>query len=82
VNDAIEDSVGERRLAKSSKQLVLGGEDRIMTVMFSDVRGFTTISDSYKDNPQGLTTLMNRFLTHPTNAIIGRNHGVLERAAR
>ncbi len=61
------------RLAKSSKELVLGGEDRIMTVMFSDVRGFTTISESYKDNPQGLTTLMNRFLTPVTNAIIARN---------
>jgi adenylate cyclase len=61
------------RLAKSSKQLVLGGEDRIMTVMFSDVRGFTTIAESYKDNPHGLTTLMNRFLTPLTNAIIARN---------
>jgi adenylate cyclase len=61
------------RLAKSSKQLVLGGEDRIMTVMFSDVRGFTAISESYKDNPQGLTALMNRFLTPVTNAIIARN---------
>jgi len=61
------------RLAKSSKGLVLGGEDRIMTVLFSDVRGFTTISESYKDNPQGLTALMNRFLTPVTNAIIARN---------
>jgi adenylate cyclase len=61
------------RLAKSPKQLVLGGEDRIMTVLFSDVRGFTTISESYKDNPHGLTTLMNRFLTPLTNAIIAHN---------
>ena len=61
------------RLAKSPKQLTLGGEDRIMTVLFSDVRGFTTISESYKDNPHGLTTLMNRFLTPVTNAIIARN---------
>jgi adenylate cyclase len=61
------------RLAKSPKQLVLGGEDRVMTVLFSDVRGFTTISESFKDNPHGLTTLMNRFLTPLTNAIIARN---------
>jgi adenylate cyclase len=61
------------RLAKSSKHLVLGGEDRIMTVLFSDVQGFTAISESYKDNPHGLTTLMNRFLTPVTNAIIARN---------
>src|SRR5208337_4606352 len=61
------------QLAKSSKHLVLGGEDRIMTVLFSDVQGFTAISESYKDNPHGLTTLMNRFLTPVTNAIIARN---------
>src|SRR5262249_26028528 len=61
------------RLAQSPKQLVLGGEDRIMTILFSDVRGFTTISEAYKDNPHGLTTLMNRFLTPLTNAITARN---------
>src|ERR1700730_12287073 len=61
------------RLAKSSKELVLGGEDRNMTILFSDVRGFTAISESYKDNPQGLTALMNHFLTPVTNAIIARN---------
>jgi len=61
------------RLAQSPKQLVLGGEDRVMTVLFSDVRGFTTISESYKDDPQGLTTLMNRLLTPLTAAIIARN---------
>jgi adenylate cyclase len=36
------------------------------------VRGFTTISEHYKDDPQGLTQLMNRFLTPLTNAIIDR----------
>jgi adenylate cyclase len=61
------------RLAQSPEQLVLGGEDRIITVMFSDVRGFTAISETFKDNPHGLTTLMNRFLTPVTNAIMARN---------
>jgi adenylate cyclase len=61
------------RLAQSRKTLVLGGEDRNMTVLFSDVRDFTTISESYKENPHGLTTLMNRFLTPLTNVIIARN---------
>ncbi len=50
-------------LARSPEKLVLGGEERRMTVLFSDVRGFTTISESYKHDPQGLTRLMNRFLT-------------------
>ena len=60
------------QLALSPEKLVLGGEQREMTIMFSDVRGFTTISESYKNDPQGLTTLMNRFLTPLTNAILDR----------
>jgi adenylate cyclase len=58
------------QLAQSPKRLKLGGEERTMTIMFSDVRGFTTISESFKNDPQGLTHLMNRFLTPLTNAII------------
>jgi adenylate cyclase len=61
------------QLASSPEKLVLGGEQRDMTVLFSDVRGFTTISETYKNDPQGLTTLMNRFLTPVTNAIVARN---------
>jgi adenylate cyclase len=60
------------QLAKSPEKLVLGGEERRMTILFSDVRGFTTISEHYKDDPQGLTQLMNRFLTPLTNAILER----------
>jgi adenylate cyclase len=60
------------QLAHSPEKLVLGGEEREMTIMFSDVRGFTTISESYKHDPQGLTRLMNRFLTPLTNAILAR----------
>jgi adenylate cyclase len=60
------------QLAQSPDRLVLGGEERVMTVLFSDVRGFTTIAELYKNDPQGLTTLMNRFLTPMTNAIIDR----------
>src|SRR5665811_2003907 len=60
------------QLAQSPEKLVLGGESREMTIMFSDVRGFTTISESYKHDPQGLTALMNRFLTPLTNAILAR----------
>ena len=61
------------QLARSPEKLVLGGEERRMTILFSDVRGFTTISEHYKHDPQGLTRLMNRFLTPLTNAIIERN---------
>jgi adenylate cyclase len=60
------------QLAQSPEKLVLGGEEREMTIMFSDMRGFTSISESYKNDPQGLTALMNRFLTPLTNAILDR----------
>ena len=60
------------QLAQSPEKLQLGGEQREMTIMFSDVRGFTTISETFKRDPQGLTQLMNRFLTPLTNAILAR----------
>jgi len=60
------------QLAQSPEKLKLGGEEREMTIMFSDVRGFTKISESYKHDPHGLTTLMNRLLTPLTNAILDR----------
>ena len=58
------------QLAQSPEKLVLGGEEREMTILFSDVRGFTAISEFYKDDPQGLTSLMNRLLTPLTNTIV------------
>jgi adenylate cyclase len=60
------------QLAQSPEKLVLGGEERELTIMFSDVRGFTTISETFKHDPQGLTALMNSFLTPLTNAILAR----------
>jgi adenylate cyclase len=60
------------QLAQSPEKLVLGGEERELTIMFTDVRGFTTISEAFKHDPQGLTALMNRFLTPLTNAILAR----------
>ena len=60
------------QLAENPEKLVLGGETRTMTILFSDVRGFTSISESFKEDPQGLTSLMNRFLTPLSDAIMER----------
>jgi class 3 adenylate cyclase len=38
--------------------------------MFSDIRGFTTISERFKDDPEGLTSLINRALTPMTEAVL------------
>ena len=61
------------QLAADPNKLVLGGETKKMTFLFCDVRGFTTISESFKSDPQGLTKLINRFLTPLTNKIIFHN---------
>ena len=58
-------------LARHPERLRLGGEQRTMTIMFCDVRGFTTISERYKADPQGLTALVNRLLTPMTDVVLG-----------
>jgi adenylate cyclase len=60
------------QLADEPERLKLGGETKILTFLFCDVRGFTTISESFKGNPQGLTVLINRFLTPLTDKILER----------
>ena len=67
-----------KKLQKDPGLLKLGGETKTMTFMFSDIRGFTPISEKYKGNPQGLTRLINRFLTRMTNIII-KNGGTVDK---
>lgn len=59
------------RLASDPNQLKLGGETREMTLLFTDVRGFTTISEMF--DAQGLTAFMNRYLTPMTDIALA--HG-------
>tara|TARA_B100001057_G_scaffold477529_1_gene546839 strand:+ start:34 stop:1938 length:1905 start_codon:yes stop_codon:yes gene_type:complete len=66
------------KLQKDPALLKLGGETRTMTFMFSDIRGFTPISEKYKGNPAGLTKLINRFLTRMTDIIIS-NGGTIDK---
>lgn len=58
------------QLAQSPEKLTLGGEQRGLTVLFADIRGFTAISELYKDDPQGLTALINRLFTPLTHDIM------------
>jgi adenylate cyclase len=57
-------------LAKHPEKLKLGGETRNMTILFCDIRGFTTISEQY--DAHGLTTVINRFLTPMTGIIMDK----------
>lgn len=49
-----------------------------LIILFSDVRGFTTISETYKSDPQGLTKLINRLLT-PLSHVIMDNNGTIDK---
>ena len=66
------------RLAESSESLKLGGERKNMTFLFSDIRGFTAISESYKSNPEELTDLINNLLTVLSNEIL-KNNGTIDK---
>jgi len=67
-----------KKLQKDPSLLKLGGETKTMTFLFSDIRGFTPISEKYKGNPEGLTKLINRFLTRMTDVII-KNGGTIDK---
>jgi adenylate cyclase len=66
------------KLQKNPKLLTLGGESRELSIMFTDVRGFTTISEHYGSDVQGLTRIMNRYMTAMTAKII-ENQGTLDK---
>ena len=67
-----------KQLQKNPEMLQLGGETKQMTYLFCDIRGFTPISEQYKTDPQGLTHLINRFLTRMTDVIIA-NGGTIDK---
>ncbi|MEL6760099.1 MAG: CHASE2 domain-containing protein, partial [Myxococcota bacterium] len=54
-------------MLKDTSKLQLGGERRVCTVLFSDIRGFTTISESLE--PEELSALLNEYLTPMTNLV-------------
>ena len=66
------------KLQKNPELLQLGGDSRELSIMFTDVRGFTTISEHYGEDVQGLTKIMNRYMTAMTKKII-ENNGTLDK---
>jgi adenylate cyclase len=66
------------KLQKNPELLKLGGDTRELSIMFTDVRGFTTISEHYGKDVQGLTKIMNRYMTAMTAKII-ENEGTLDK---
>jgi adenylate cyclase len=66
------------QLQRQPELLQLGGDSRELSIMFTDVRGFTTISEHYGEDVQGLTKIMNRYMTVMTRAIL-ENNGTLDK---
>ena len=63
-------------LARSHDKLKLGGEMRQMTLMFCDIRGFTSISEGL--DAHQLTQFINSFLT-PMTEVILENKGTIDK---
>ena len=63
-------------ILRDPKRLKLGGERRRMSVLFSDIRGFTTISEGM--SPEDLVHVLNIYLNRMTN-IVFEHQGVLDK---
>jgi len=63
-------------ILKDPSKLKLGGDKKHLSVMFSDIRGFTTISE--KLSPENLVHLLNEYLTAMTN-IVFKYDGLLDK---
>jgi len=65
-------------LANHPERLKLGGERKDVTLLFADIRGFTSLSESYADRPEELTSILNKLLTPLTDCII-QNEGTIDK---
>ena len=65
-------------MAASGQEISMASENRDMTVLFSDIRGFTTISEKFRDKPQELSLLMNEFLGVLTEVVF-RHRGTIDK---
>jgi len=67
-----------KKLQENPDLLQLGGETKTMTFFFSDIRGFTPISEQFKTDPQGLGSLINRYMT-PMTDLVMKNEGTIDK---
>lgn len=63
-------------MSQHPEQVSMAGDSREMTILFSDVRGFTTISEGLE--PKELTQLMNEFLT-PLSRVVYKHRGTIDK---
>jgi len=66
------------KLVANPELLKLGGERKTMTLLFADIRGFTSISEAMKDDPEGLTSVLNDILS-PLSDIVIAHGGTIDK---
>lgn len=65
-------------LVKNPEKLRLGGEAKELSILFCDVRGFTSLTETLKDKPQQMTSVINMLMTELTSEILG-NGGTVDK---
>lgn len=64
------------RLIEGSDQVVLGGKRQVVTILFADIRGFTSFSEA--KNPEELVEILNRYLSLAAQAVL-EQEGTLDK---
>ena len=64
------------RLQKNPELIKLGGERRELSIVMTDLRGFTTLGESFGDDVEGLTRIMNDYMTALSVPVL-KNNGTL-----
>jgi adenylate cyclase len=67
-----------RRIIEDPDRVKLGGERKMITVLFADVRGFTTIAEALRSEPETLTRLINEILTC-LSEVVTRHCGTIDK---
>jgi adenylate cyclase len=64
------------RLQKNPELIKLGGEKKELSIVMTDLRGFTTLGESFGDDVEGLTQIMNDYMTALSIPVL-KNDGTL-----
>ncbi len=64
------------RLQKNPELIKLGGERKELSVVMTDLRGFTTLGESFGDDVEGLTQIMNDYMTAISEPVL-KNEGCI-----